>query len=410
MTEVLPLLLPLAPANYAVVARREEIRAGAQWPPRRFVDRDSRLGLFADLYRGDLTSLVDTETENVRLAVNYFGRLSVVQSEILMMSVPEAPLDIGDIAGQALVDMSRYGTAWLWAGELAELPFVANVDARDVYPLDEGGWVLVSLFASADAPDSRPNRSEVWTIAADGQMSREEYNWQGARGAGTLGSLVGEEAVDGTATLIPAPRAPHVGLSWGTSQYPDLIAPVLEIAKRFSSNSRTLDEHADPLLAVYMASGAVNTRFNPDPPVSQTKDERQERIYTRLRDFRRNPVVNIPNADVKMEYVTWDADLEASFSQIEEARLAIQYITGLVQLLERSQGGLSGVALRRLMLPLYAGTKAMQNELKQRLDDALSFALDEDVEIEWPHVFDTLDGVDAPTINRPDVSGGGGSL
>ena len=405
LTSKAAVALPLARVNYDLLMQRDELDARGTFPPQRFETRDARLQLFADLYRGDLTSLADPTVDDVRLAINYFGRLAAVQSEILMMSVPEAPLEISAIAGQALVDMSRYGTAVLWAGQSGGLPFVATIEPRDLYPLTDG-WLLAGSYTSAAAPDARTDRLEAWIIDFDGTTTVREFKWDGSRSGGTLGEEVGtvEQGAD-FSTIVQAARAPYMAPGWGTSQYPDLVAPVLEIAKRFSSTSATLDYHSDPLLSVYMASSAVNTRFNPDAPVGQSADEKRSRIADNLQQFRRSRIAAVPNADIKMEYVTWDASLGAAFKQVEEARLAIQYVTGLVQLLERSQGGLSGVALRRLMLPVYAATRAMQNELRKGLEEAVSYALGEQVTVEWEHIFDQLDGVDAPTIARTEGDG-----
>jgi hypothetical protein len=90
------------------------------------------------------------------------------------------------------------------------------------------------------------------------------------------------------------------GKYWGISDYMDLEDLFFAINNRFSKNESILDKHSDPILAV--PEGVI--------------DEKGE---TRRQDLGMVEINSGPNSDKfnVPQYITWNAGLEASFSQID---------------------------------------------------------------------------------------------
>ena len=382
--------LPLKDVTFDIdLAANEVPRRAMSWPPTRFRDRDNRISLLTDLWQGDLSAFVDKATR-VELPINYFRRLSTAQADVLMMSEPEAALDIQDAVRQALIDLSRYGGSPLWAGRgVTGDPFLTTVLPSSWYPREDGGHVLVTPYISSTAEVAQNDVAEVVVIEPDGETRISHWDWQ----HGTIGNRVVAEEDAGESIIVVAPRPPWQG-RWGTSMYPDIISPVLSMALRFTQNSQVLDKNANPLLTWWMEQLDAYDRFkgasDPDDPSGLTTEEIQKIIRGGLDALREHPNIQLPDQAVKLEYVEFTGQLQASFTQIEESKQLLSFLTGIPTLLEQEIPP-SGVALKRIMLPWYAATKALQNELIERLEEALSFALGGEQTVTWEHIFDQLE-------------------
>ena len=246
--------------NYELVMTLEQLAQTRAFPPERFAQRDERLRLFYSLWNGDLTSLVDRR-EDVAVTVNYFQRFSTEVSEILMTSEPRggpAELDLIQPLSEALVDMTRYGLTVLeWTPDDNEL---RTVDPRMYYPLDDGGAIFFRPYVSADASSATEDRAEVTVLDAGGGAEERIYSYA----SGALGDLV--ETLPLPATFYVAVGMEPKRPGWGTSSYEIMLPPVLELAKRLSSNSHVLDVNAHPLLMAYMTDAQARDRFPASGP------------------------------------------------------------------------------------------------------------------------------------------------
>ena len=63
-------------------------------------------------------------------------------------------------------------------------------------------------------------------------------------------------------------------------------------------------------------------------------------------------------------------------------------ISGVPKTLRDSTMAMSGVALRRIFMPLYTSTLAILTDTKYALETVLSMASGTQVTVEWPHPFD----------------------
>ena len=372
--------LPLKDVNFDVFVAPDE-PLPPHWPPPRFTDRDARIELLRRLWQGDLTDLSE-ETSAVNLPVNYFRRVTMATAEILMGSEPRAAIPIAPQSERALIDMTRYGAGLIWAGQnAAGEPFLSTVNPPAYYPRSDGGAVLLVPYVSDKAQSKYPDRAEVITIAGDGATSTDDRTWS----HGMLGSAA-DPRPGGASRVFVTPRAPKIG-TWGTSSYLDLAAPVLEIAKRFTSNSQVLKDAGAPVLVWYMSDSDARNRF-PSAEDNPSPAERQEAIETGLEKLRQSPVVQMPPEAVKAEYLEFTGSLESSFEQLKTAKDMLNFLSGIPSLLERREMPMSGVALKLVYLPFYRATQAMQNTLREQLEAALTFALGSPQTVTWPHVFD----------------------
>jgi hypothetical protein len=136
---------------------------------------------------------------------------------------------------------------------------------------------------------------------------------------------------------------------FGRDDYSDMNDLVKELEKRLIQNSRILTKHADPSI-----SGPAS-KIDVDPYSGEAVVVGGGQYYGY------NTGEPVPG------YMTWDAKLEASFSQIDQIIQKLYMITELspAALGELKQGlAESGSALKRLMMP----TLAKVNRLRLRLD------------------------------------------
>ena len=393
--------LPLLDVSFDVQLKPSDLDSSGRFPPERFRDRDDRLRVLKGMWQGDLTPFTESR-EEIALPVNYFRRLSTTLADVLMGSEPEAALDIREQANDGIVDMTRYGAGLLWSGQNADdAPFLSTVAAPAWYPLEGGGHALVMPYRSPEAPTRQDDRAEVVIIRPDGETTTEDRSWS----HGMLGSPENREAA-GTSNIFIAPRPPKLG-SWGTSLYLDLAAPILEIGKRFTSNSAVLDEAGEPLLVWYIGDDDAKRRW-PAEESSPTPAQSAEAIQTGLEALRRNPMIQMPPEAVKAEYLEFTGGLEASFEQVKLAKDILNFLTGVPSLLERREMPMSGVALRLTYLPFYRATLALQNQLAATLAQALTYALGSEQAVVWPHVWDIEETM--PDDPAPNGDAGGGDV
>ena len=215
-----------------------DVATGLTWPPRRFSERDERIETLNALWRGDFSSF----KIKYEVSVNYFHSYSTKVANLLLMSEPIVPsfpdLDLNEAAYDAIIDQTRYGGCLLrWDGEELMVPDVATW-----YPLVDGGAVLARPFVSADALTSAADRINFVFILPE-QTYTQTFEWTRT----TIGrEIEGIESLP-LSLLEVVPRLPRNGV-WGTAKYVELCGPVVEIARRISTNRRVLDIYTNPCL------------------------------------------------------------------------------------------------------------------------------------------------------------------
>ena len=362
--------------------------------------RDDRLRKLRKLFDGDHREYFDATAE-MEVAANWFRRTALFWADLMLAYPPEV---IGledsvweavrpsllDALYEAVVDMVRYGVGLLRGrAEVEGGPVVDSVDPRSWYPLPgyTGDVVLSPMGEEIDVLLLEPD-----------SIVRRRYVLEGESG---LGSLIESEvsAPVGERTVVALPRRPAAG-EWGQSMYPDMLPAAVEITRRLSLNSKTLNEHSDPLLVLRRDPRAVPMDiFTPDSPADAAMRFSVETFY--LNGWRRGAVGVLPEEYIDATYVTWDAQMQPAFRQIEEVENVMFAATAMPAALHGVlRGGAvnSGQALRRVFAPTYVHLRTLQESLKPRVAQACRVAalaaghsVAEKLEVEWDNPLDRLD-------------------
>ena len=379
--------LPLKTITFDIFIRPEEADTGKEFPPSRFKTRDTRLDDYDDIMEADFTKYVE-DAEDVALPLATPRKLVMTPPNILLASKPEAAYPLRHVASDALRDMLAYGGAVILAYAGANGPQINTISPLSWYPTMDGGAILITPFISDEAESDMPDRVEI-VVAIDGSVEKRVHEWEGYLGTrGTIGKQI-ESEVLGSGGVVISPRAPQLGI-WGESVLPDLISPALEISRRFTQNSRVLDENADPVLTWFGTNEDFRLKF-PSLLPNPTQADREAAISAGLIKERKkkNLVINSPTQ--KVAYLEYSGNLMEAFEQVKVGRELNSLFSGVPALLESmSQPPASGVSLRLLFYPFYMATTTLQDDLKEKLGYALELA-GLDPAINWMHVFDVMD-------------------
>ena len=115
----------------------------------------------------------------------------------------------------------------------------------------------------------------------------------------------------------------------------------------------------------------LETRGELFDPTASTLEEKLAAGKLDLRSELRDDVLAVTATNQRVEYLTWDANLEASAAQIDRIKGEINALTGIPSILEGDQNIPSGVALKRMLIPLYAATRSLQAGLTLRAQLAI---------------------------------------
>lgn len=293
-----------------------------------------------------------------------------------------------------LFDVVRFGTGlWRLRINAAGLPVLEHVDPRDWFP-----GATVEKLNDEEHADAvlayRDEEGEKWAQVLKLTPGRWELTTYGFNGD-NLGDV--EEEEDGESSpgrpLFPIGLPPYDG-EWGRSAYLDMDELAIELGRRFSSNSRTLDDYARPMLVIKgrAAQQAVYTGPN---------EKLRLQAKAAMLDFddgRRQPVWALPEGVEEVGFVQWDAQQQASFSHIDRIEDALFDMSALPSGLGRMADKLaSGASLRRLWAPTYVLLETLRSDLMLALADAVEAAgamlgVDPgEYAIQWPNPLDELD-------------------
>ncbi len=365
------------------------------FPPTRFRDRDRRLHLLNALWRGDLGAWGIPPTAGL----NYFHAYSTKLANLLLMSPPlvgtpdagsaEEPtemideqvsderLNLSDVAYDGLIDMTRYG--------LAALAVVDNqvevIDPLTIYPDASGGWWSVHPYISSSAQSPEPDRARVKYYGAGSGIEQDrEYS------RGQVGTVLAER-VFLTTGIVTVQRTPRIGI-WGTATYTEIAAPIIEINRRAAKNSDLLDQYSGPIAVQEMSDVDAEARWpaeQPRDPDAPTDAERRAAIVRGVREDFAAGYIQQRDEVVGLSFLQPDVSgVMTSLAQVDEMRTAIQSLTGLPSLAGEYQPP-SGEALKRMFLPFYAESSALQESMRLALEELFGEP------VEWEHVFDVLE-------------------
>ena len=398
--------LPLPEIQWAQTVGPEEVAVESQWPPTRFGTRSERLGLYHELWRGDISAFTDTQllNDNSVGPQNIFRRVAKFCADLLVREAPTMGQDDGGLSDPELLRVAhslitnaiRYGAGYLMIGTLQGEPWLRSIDARYLYPQHVRGDWIIAEPRTRGAEATTPNLLE-FTVITDGTATNRIIAGTptGVNNQVTIGAPVTELTDLGAMQIVPVLALPEQAEGIiGTSWYDDMITTVVQKARRMAANTRVLDDNGDPLLL--LRGNLDNYTTLPGVPASaavRSNDpntiKRDARVAKRLRQA--GPLI-VPTGIDSADYVTWDGSLNSSLAMIEQMDRDFRFMSGIPAALDSDTAIPSGVSLRRMfwqfdaaIAPLYSGALSAFEIAGRTFGQT----------IEWENAFEVIE--DAPT-------------
>ena len=387
------------------------LQTGAAWPPpsekQRLDDykahRDLFSGKHAEVYRAQFRRVeritgLDGAHISYPIILNYHRLISLKMADLVFAEQPKITVsedsaqktldkiltetDLLNRAYSAAIDVSRYGDAVL-ALSLADKD-VLSVDGSSPdrwFPVVDKGNIQKRLYdVQAWHYCADPKREDYElrvVIHAPGQTEELRYALRKGGGDSFVIGRELERRSESTGLSASALSTAHNVLTtdsiFGVSDYEIIDSVLWEIMIRVTQISKVLDAHSSPSM-----SGPDSALENPDGVW----------VFKAGNYFPRASSDEPP-----LEYITWDASLEANFKQIE---FLLHQLYSLSEMgsaifgdLKTSTGAIpSGTALRRLMMSPLAKASRVKNSfdraLKRLLESALSLrGIQTQVSIAW---------------------------
>lgn len=351
-------------------------RISNQYPPQEGVERINKFQGYRDLYDGSSKAwrlLYPNTIANVRrergfasadevtraipeIRNNMFRKLSRFWGSLLYSFPPIVDSDLQDYdrigtitrsiydAGlKVAIDSSRFGTGVFFIANTGSQDIIRAIDPAHWFPVvdrRDNGVVLGDIIAVPYNSDPNkvdelvPDRLRVTRLLIGEPATIQTFQLTGS--AGEIGNQIGATEEGGVVTrrAIASVINGYENDYYGESDYPDLIPLVAEIDARLSGNSNVLDRHTNPHM------------YGPKSAISY--------------DPNGNAVINvggqyfpIDEDDKPPAYITWDANLEANFTQIQHCFNLFHMLSDTSAAAFGIQGDgnsvESGAALRKLL-------------------------------------------------------------
>ena len=380
-------MLPLTSVSFNQFITFEEVVFGKDFPPPRFDARNERFRHLNAIYESDFSNFVEPEDDELIAIPTGLSRRTVdAFVEIMLMSEPESPYPLRQIAADCIRDMLTYGGGIILGVYPEEGdPYLQIVNPDTWYPLeDTNNIVIFEPFTSTSATTSQPDMVKITTLE-DGILTENIHTWTSVVGKGRIGTLHSSGFV-GEANVFYSPKSPVNGV-WGESMFSDIAGPLFEITKRVSQNSRVLDANVEPLLLASMTEQDAINRFAAD---ETDTNEQNKKIIEALKGVRKQEAAVLPKGMKKFDYLEYGGNLSASMDQLKVNREILSNHTGLPGVYEAMQNNpVSGRALIFQFLPFFAKSSSMQKDATEVLSDAVDYIMPGNT-VTWPHVFETF--------------------
>ena len=291
-----------------------------------------------------------------------------------------------------IVSMISYGSGALIIENDTQLT-MDSIDPSLWFPMGGDRQAIASLVTSMDGSGDTPNIIEIRVIEPNNESTTYRHRYEGDATNGIIGTFI-ESYESPDAMVVQTIKRPR-GDQWGTSLYPDILTLVMELANRFTRTSSILDQHEKPTVIIWQDEQDTNDLAGLMGKDTGTSPEavlgRKDAVVADLTKQFDGDIVLMDNAKQKAEYLVWNGQLIASARQIQDIKQEITTITGMNDLLIQGKGIPSGVALRRILLPLYARVQTLQNELIPVVQSMIRSFTGEQVTVTWPNPLDILD-------------------
>lgn len=396
--------LPLPEVEWALTVRPGELSANQTWPPARFSERQERLALYHDVWRGDLRRLIDARQLSVASvgAANLPRRITKFVADLLIREQPTVGSEDGPGADPELsrllhttITMAiKNGVGALLFARTSAGPMMRAIDSRWLYPTAEGGWLIAEPrnvrrdMARAFVPDAL----QVTSIDAEGTANVMVVGGT-PTGVGsdiTVGPVTAAVEL-GEALLLPILALPEAAEGrWGTSWYDDFLSTVVQKARAMARATRVLDGNSDPLLL--MRGNLDDYTSVPGVPRSAatgsvSDPQHDAQVARRLRAL--GPLI-APAGVENAEYVTWDGSLEWNQALLDAIDRDFRLLSGMPAVLDSEREAPSGMSLRRTFWQFDAGVAPLFNGARASMTRGLRFlGLGE---LEWQNALEALEG------------------
>ena len=349
--------LPVKPLYMSAPVTAADFVRGATFPAERLIPRQARLGMWSRLYYGDFTDFI-ADPLAARVILNYFARVPEHMAQVVVSTLDDAA--VTDAAMAAAVCMVRDGR-----GVLVRLD--DDVFAPDMQQCfidaDEEILFLATPFISSVNRTGLPDQMTISAVPRLGEALTWTVEWKATTsrsdiGQGAIGEVV-TAPVSSDGAWQAADRPPKSRGQWGTSMFPMLLHPVLEIAVRLSSRSGSLDLHEHPTL--WLDTPQLDAPFLTDGSnIAQNPAAAQKQMSKLLGlDLVYGAEMSPP------EYVTASLDFGASLEQVHFLREELRVLSAVIGGIEsRAQGAVpSGVALAEMKQEEYWAIKPIYERL-----------------------------------------------
>ena len=407
--------LPLLPIAQDVPTESGYWQDGAQVPATATFTRWHRLMQYRDMYDGDWSGF---DLRDLEVVDNYFASITDFWADLMLAYPPTlAPedealqADLTTALHECVVDYFRYGVALLYPyTEDDGQARVEAIDPRLWYPMPGGEGDVILRFIEGKYVD-------VLELPLEGSdvITRYEINERGgstlrpaddaaalytaqrvAPFACTLGQQVESNTAPATEgrSVYPIARRPTYG-DWGSSIYPEIASLVFEFSRRASDIAVINSEHAYPLLTETGEPDAPNLGASLlDDRVTEGEAEDQDARRFR-HNRRRGQRYRVPSG-VGLEYVVWDASLDAQYEEMDRVQQSIFRMTDTPQTLfgintDQTPNTPSGEALRRSYIPTYLKSRQLQVAFLKAVNGCLAALGLEATTVDWPEPLERID-------------------
>jgi hypothetical protein len=367
-----------------VLTSLDFLKPGAKWPPDR--ERLERYATCKLLMEGDhdlvFTGLNEDDAPRIiKMRLNWFKRICTLIADLAVGAPPRTTADQQDTIDRItasnsfdvliydlFIDVVKFGNGLLkprWDGARG---VISRIDPKIWFPVvspdDTATFTHHVLAWEVKKSDDKYIKVEIHEpgkithkllkLASD---SKEIENEVPLDTIERFAELKEEEATGVSGFLVVPFSNLRTGDGvFGADDFKDIADLVEEIERRLVKVSGTLDVFADPWMC-----GPPGLRVR-DPLTGEVVWASDEK-YIALGEGERNP-----------EILTWDAEMEATFRQIDTLLSQLYVMAELSPAaFGETKNGLaeSGSALKRLMLPTLSKVSRLRLRIKPQLLEAL---------------------------------------
>ena len=380
--------------DYTAVASDDPV---GQYPPLPIQTRLDRMYWLWELFTGDFTDLAPREstqdiTNQTRptfleygqsrftVQTNPFRIVPTTIAELLLMEPPEFanPKQTNNIVSalyDILVSQGVYGAAVVLATQDPDDP-IEVVEPMWFVPTVSGWYVaepMVDLSGNYSQIRIRQYFNDSGTITSTVHQFGSTF-WS------AIGSVEETEPTiyvsEDPLRVIPRlPRHRGTRYRWGTSVLEDIASPIAELNQRLSDVSYALGRQARPPMT-YRIADADREEIAPEATDTTPFDEATDELDMALKEYDQHEHWVLPDAIQAMEAVTWNADASSSFDMMASLYSAIEVAASIPGLFDglQNDGAASGVALKRMMLRLYANSLQTQKATEIAVNEVLAMS------------------------------------